>query len=470
MDNLTHALTGALIARTLPARWSGEPDSPSTFDPEGERPGRWVLWSSVIAANLPDFEALILWPPPLGDKAAYLLHHRGWSHSLVGIAGEALLFAGLLWVFHRHTSPERKLRPTSAASRTSSRPVTGTCRTAGARAPGSRGGFFAGFTPLRGLTVAGLGAGSHLFLDWWNSYGVRPFYPWDKSWYYGDLVFIVDPWVWLALGGALVCGTRRFGRAKWGWYALTAAATLVVFEACRRGVCPWWVLIGWTTGVIEIALLRWWGVWRAARWIGWGMIGGYLAAMAWGTSIAFHEIPASSGSLADDHIYFPKAALPVAGTPWERQTFANRLDWFHAKAPDRKWDETFLARETERVSLLAPLVPASAAMPPRTFKFTLSFLIAAEHAVDANAHRPAVVAWRSFARFPEARVQLEPGTPLISALILGDARYERFNFADPANPSDWTALAVLVSPPVQVQDRPAQHWQPKEVLEFAEAY
>ena len=33
---------------------------------------------------------------------------------------------------------------------------------------------FAGFTPARGLAVGLLGAGSHLFMDWWNGHGVRP--------------------------------------------------------------------------------------------------------------------------------------------------------------------------------------------------------------------------------------------------------------------------------------------------------
>ena len=147
MDNLTHALTGALIARTLPGRWSGGEIEAAKLDPDAPRvrPVRWVMWSSVVAANLPDFEALVLWPPPLGDKATYLLHHRGWSHSLVGIAGEAVAFALSLWLLARW----RRFGPVLRR-----------------------------LTPARGLAVALLGVGSHLFLDWCNSYGVRPFYPW----------------------------------------------------------------------------------------------------------------------------------------------------------------------------------------------------------------------------------------------------------------------------------------------------
>ncbi|MEM9703799.1 MAG: metal-dependent hydrolase, partial [Planctomycetota bacterium] len=252
MDNLAHALAGAAMARALPERWAGGlKEADPAFDPDANRPGVWLTLSAVVAANLPDFEALILWPPPWGDKASYLLHHRGWSHSLIGVAAEAMAFGALLWglayLFQR-------VRPS--------------------------GRLFAGYTPGRGFAVAGLGAGSHLFMDWWNGYGVRPFYPFDKSWYYGDLAFILDPWIWLTLGGAVVCGTRRFGRTKWVWYGLTALTTGIVVWACWNGRCPWWVTAAWATGVVEIVLLRLWGRWRFAPLIAAGLLCGYLGANA----------------------------------------------------------------------------------------------------------------------------------------------------------------------------------------------
>jgi inner membrane protein len=39
-------------------------------------------------------------------------------------------------------------------------------------------------------------------MDWTNNYGVRPFLPWSGRWFYGDLVFIVDPFILLLAGGA----------------------------------------------------------------------------------------------------------------------------------------------------------------------------------------------------------------------------------------------------------------------------
>ena len=55
--------------------------------------------------------------------------------------------------------------------------------------------------PLLGL--AALAVITHPMLDWLNNYGMRWLMPFDGRWSYGDALFIVDPWVWLALGGVL---------------------------------------------------------------------------------------------------------------------------------------------------------------------------------------------------------------------------------------------------------------------------
>ena len=48
---------------------------------------------------------------------------------------------------------------------------------------------------------------SHLVLDWTNSYGVHPFWPFDDRWRYGDAVFIVEPWLWVVSVPALVAAS-----------------------------------------------------------------------------------------------------------------------------------------------------------------------------------------------------------------------------------------------------------------------
>jgi inner membrane protein len=115
----------------------------------------------VAAANLPDLDLLYygITPPPLG----YLLHHRGHTHTLLGLLPQALLLGlgcGLLPPFRR-------------------------------AAAAIRGRLWA-------LIAAGLA--SHLLLDASNTYGIHPFDPFDGRWYYGDALFILKPWLWLLLG------------------------------------------------------------------------------------------------------------------------------------------------------------------------------------------------------------------------------------------------------------------------------
>ena len=161
MENLSHSLVGAAIAELALPRTAGPAQR------------RLFFVTGVVAANLPDADLLYtrITPPPLG----YMLHHRGHTHTLAGVAALALVI-GLL-----------------------------------AFAPGVR----AIVAEWRGRfwALAGAALLSHLVLDAWNSYGIHPFYPFDNRWYYGDAVNIVDPWLWAILGVAAVANTRsRIGR------------------------------------------------------------------------------------------------------------------------------------------------------------------------------------------------------------------------------------------------------------------
>ncbi len=100
----------------------------------------------------------------LGGPVMGFAHHRGVTHTLVGAPGMALLVTGLVWLLAR-------LLPRPAQ-------------------------------PVRWVWVwvlALLADGSHLLLDWTNSYGLRPFYPWDPHWYAGSFVFIFDPLIFACL-------------------------------------------------------------------------------------------------------------------------------------------------------------------------------------------------------------------------------------------------------------------------------
>ena len=65
--------------------------------------------------------------------------------------------------------------------------------------------------PRQVLLLAGISVLTHPILDTLNTYGVRWLMPFSERWFYGDVLFIVDPWLWivLALGFALSGGRPR---------------------------------------------------------------------------------------------------------------------------------------------------------------------------------------------------------------------------------------------------------------------
>ena len=166
MDNVTHSLAGLVVAEAtvqLRARLTGAEPSRRFRTAAGI--------ASMVAANLPDAD--LFYTGVGGDRLRYMLHHRGYTHTvIVAVIGAALLWGAisLLWRWRR------------------------------------RGGFARADSRwlLALLVVSAL---SHLVLDWTNSYGVHPFWPLDDRWHYGDAVFIVEPWLWVVAVPMLVAAT-----------------------------------------------------------------------------------------------------------------------------------------------------------------------------------------------------------------------------------------------------------------------
>ncbi|HEY8413176.1 MAG TPA: metal-dependent hydrolase [Pyrinomonadaceae bacterium] len=164
MDNLTHSLVGLTAAKTGLERLS---------------PGATLL--CVLAANAPDSDVVV---GVFGDRWDLLQHHRGITHSIVGTAVLALLLPLIfyavdrLWARVRHRPPK---------------------------------------TNLRGLLIVSfIVSATHPLLDWTNNYGIRLLLPWNPRWFYGDLVFIVDPFIWVILiaGLLLIWRVRAETKAK----------------------------------------------------------------------------------------------------------------------------------------------------------------------------------------------------------------------------------------------------------------
>jgi inner membrane protein len=169
MDNITHSLAGLLLAEStirLRARRPHAEPSP--------RFRTVAAVSSVIAANLPDAD--LFYTGFGGDRLRYMLHHRGYTHTVViAIVGALLLWyaATFIWRWRAREAPPRD----------DARWLLGL------------------------LLVSTL---SHLALDWTNSYGVHLFWPIDNRWSYGDAVFIVEPWLWVVSVPTLVVASTSW--------------------------------------------------------------------------------------------------------------------------------------------------------------------------------------------------------------------------------------------------------------------
>jgi inner membrane protein len=166
MDNVTHSLAGLLLAesavRLRAWRTGAEPASRLRIG---------AALSSMIAANLPDAD--LFYTGVGADRLTYILHHRGYTHTVVAAVLGAVLIWIVAWLALRRSA--------------SSPPSRGDARW------------------LLGLLL--VSTLSHLVLDWTNSYGVHPFWPFDDRWRYGDAVFIVEPWLWVVAVPALVAAS-----------------------------------------------------------------------------------------------------------------------------------------------------------------------------------------------------------------------------------------------------------------------
>src|SRR3546814_3011978 len=59
------------------------------------------------------------------------------------------------------------------------------------------------------LALAYIGCLSHPALDWLNNYGIRLLEPFSHRWFYGASIFIIDLWIWIALGVSVWLSLRR---------------------------------------------------------------------------------------------------------------------------------------------------------------------------------------------------------------------------------------------------------------------
>jgi len=157
MDNLCHTLTGAALG-------------------DAGLKHRTALGMStlLIASNIPDIDIVVLATDTLAVS-----FRRGWTHGVLSMAVLPAVLAGVMLAWDRFI-------------RRSESP------------PANVAGL---------LLLSYIGAWLHVFMDFLNSYGVRLLMPFSNRWFYGDALYIIDPILYVVLGGAVLVGRAR--EAHW---------------------------------------------------------------------------------------------------------------------------------------------------------------------------------------------------------------------------------------------------------------
>lgn len=183
MDNLCHTLAGAALGQAGLKR-------------------RTALGTAtlLVGANLPDVDVLAI---PFGHSLDF---RRGWTHGVLALVVLPFVLTAAVLAWDRWV--RRGQHPDVSPA-------------------DPRGVLLLSFVSIL----------SHPLLDWLNTYGVRLLMPFSGRWFYGDALFIVDPWVWiaLALGVWLSRRRERTGRSAPWRPARIAAGAVAAYVALMVG-------------------------------------------------------------------------------------------------------------------------------------------------------------------------------------------------------------------------------------------
>jgi inner membrane protein len=139
----------------------------------------------LIGANLPDIDvAAYLWGPVVP-----LAFRRGWTHGVLAVMVLPLVLTGIMLLVDALAARRQPGRPRAR--------------------PGAL------------LLLAGVSVATHPLLDLLNTYGIRLLMPLRPDWFYGDTLFIADPWVWIALAAGIM-----MSRSQRVWPARVALAVV----------------------------------------------------------------------------------------------------------------------------------------------------------------------------------------------------------------------------------------------------
>lgn len=377
MDNLTHSFIGLAASKAGLEKLS---------------PGTSTL--CVLAANAPDGDIVAL----IGGRWAYLHHHRGITHSIVGTITLALALPLLFclgdWLLARLRNRPRSIR-------------------------------------LGGLLIASLlVSASHPLMDWTNNYGVRFLLPWNSSWFYGDFVFIIDPVLWIMLGGSAFLLTSKTKVQTGVWLVIGALTSFVVlFGPASRGGLPnpTPLRIAWIASlVILVVLFKQGGPQRRGARIplvALGVVGVYLAGLFLVHGMALRQTRLVASSIAHENA---EHTIKVAAMP----TLANPLSWLSVVETDRatyRFNLGLVGRSRGRANLVRfekPRGPEAAALGE------------AKH--DSRSQ-----VFLEFARFPVVNVA---GADCLTQTLV---QFADLRYTEPGRATGTFSLEVPVDCPVQ---------------------
>ena len=351
MDNLTHSLVGLTAARAGLERLS---------------PGATLL--CVLAANSPDSDVIIL---AFGDRWDYLQHHRGITHAVVGVLSLAILLPLVFYAVDRIWSRFRRQPPK---------------------------------INLKGLMLASfVVSATHPLLDWTNNYGIRFWLPWSGKWSYGDLVFIVDPYIWLMLGGATFLLGARTKLLKFMWGGVAVFTIYLIVASPRSPSLPNRNLLAafWIVALIVLTVLfvkgarERWG--RKIAFVAIALVLCYWSFLAFAHSRAFRWGAEEAARLAGSNgeTMARLAAMPTVANPF-------------------RWDCVF---ETERAVYRFSLNLLGNDQPGNSVRYVKT----PELLEIVKQQRPAQV-FLGFARFPVMQLD-NPHCTSQTLVHLADLRY-----------------------------------------------
>lgn len=191
MDPICHTLVGATLAQAGLGRHT-----------------RLTTAAAIIGANLPDVDAVLY---VTGDS---LYWRRGWTHGVPALIVWPVVLTVLLLAWDRVVRSRRPPDTTPADGRLL-------------------------------LVTSAVAILTHPTLDFLNNYGLRWLMPLSNRWFYGDALFIADPWIWTVLAAGVACswwvgrrmtpgrGRSRPARVALALVAAYAAMMLVLGQAGR---------------------------------------------------------------------------------------------------------------------------------------------------------------------------------------------------------------------------------------------